>query len=163
MNADDLVSVVFPDQLACLENITGEREIPDHPLVEQTIRDCLEEAMDIDRLEALLRRLRAGEVRVVTKELTEPSPLAAETLNARPYAFLDDAPLEERRTQAVLSRRWLDPETASDLGALDSAAVDAVRDEAFPQAESADELHDALALSGFLSAAEIAEHPAAAK
>ena len=154
MNAEDLISVVFPDQLACFENIAGEREIPDHPLVNQTLRDCLDEAMDIDRLEELLTRLRSGQIQIVTRDLTEPSPLAQEILNARPYAFLDDAPLEERRTQAVLSRRWLDPESASDLGALDEAAIAAVREEAWPQAESADELHDALVLAGFLSQEE---------
>ena len=114
--AEDLVAVVFPDQLACLENIVGEREVPDHPLVEQTLRDCLEEAMDIEGLEKLLRRIEAGEVELVARDVVEPSPLAHEILKAQPYAFLDDAPLEERRTQAVSLRRWLDPETASDLG-----------------------------------------------
>jgi len=155
MNADDLISVVFPDQLACFENIQGEREIPDHPLVAQTIRDCLEEAMDIDRLEALLRDIHSGKIELIARDLTEPSPLAQEILNARPYAFLDDAPLEERRTQAVINRRWLDPETASDLGALDSDAIDLVRREAAPDPENADELHDALVLSGFLTDGEI--------
>ena len=155
MNADDLVSVVFPDQLACPENLAGDREVPDHPLVEQTLRDCLEEAMDVAQLEELLRRMRAGELTLLGRDVAEPSPLAQEILNARPYAFLDDAPLEERRTQAVLSRRWLDPETASDLGALDAAAIDAVRAEAWPQAQSADELHEALVLAGFLTDDEI--------
>ena len=156
MNADDLVSVVFPDQLACPENLAGDREVPDHPLVEQTLRDCLEEAMDLPQLENLLRRMRAGELTLLGRDVAEPSPLAQETLNARPYAFLDDAPLEERRTQAVLSRRWLDPDTASDLGALDAAAIDAVRAEVWPQAQSADELHEALVLAGFLTDDEIA-------
>ena len=155
MNADDLVSVVFPDQLACPENLAGDREVPDHPLVNQTLRDCLEEAMDIEHLEDLLRRMRAGELTLLGRDVAEPSPLAAETLNARPYAFLDDAPLEERRTQAVLSRRWLDPDTASDLGALDAGAIEAVRAEVWPQARSADELHEALALAGFLTDDEI--------
>ena len=109
MNAEDLLASVFPDQVACAENLPGEIEIPDHPLVRQTIRDCLEDAMDIDRFEAMLRGLESGAIRVVARDLTEPSPLALEALNARPYAYLDDAPLEERRTQAVMSRRWLDP------------------------------------------------------
>ena len=100
----------LPDQLACAENLVGEREIPDHPLVGQTIADCLNDAMDIAGLEALLRRLEAGAIRIVPRDLTEPSPLALEVLSARPYAYLDDAPLEERRTQAVMSRRWLAPE-----------------------------------------------------
>ena len=99
--------------------------------------------------------MRAGELTLLGRDVAEPSPLAQETLNARPYAFLDDAPLEERRTQAVLSRRWLDPETASDLGALDAGAIDAVRAEVWPQARSADELHEALVLAGFLTDDEI--------
>src|SRR6204780_4364883 len=103
MNAEDLLASVFPDQVACAENLPGEIEVPDHPLVRQTIRDCLEDAMDIDEFEALLRRLESGGIRVVAKDLTEPSPLALEALTARPYAYLDDAPLEERRTQAVMS------------------------------------------------------------
>ncbi|HSG38325.1 MAG TPA: helicase-related protein, partial [Thermoanaerobaculia bacterium] len=152
--AEDLVAVVFPDQLACLENIVGEREVPDHPLVEQTLRDCLEEAMDIQGLERLLRRMEGGQVEMVARDVVEPSPLAHEILKAQPYAFLDDAPLEERRTQAVALRRWLDPETASDLGALDPQAIVRVREEAWPDAETPDELHDALLTCGFLSVEE---------
>ncbi len=152
--AEDLIAVVFPDQLACLENIVGEREVPDHPLVEQTLRDCLEEAMDAPGLEALLARMERGEVELIAKDVTEPSPLAHEILTAQPYSFLDDAPLEERRTQAVALRRWLDPDTASDLGALDAAAIDRVREQAWPVAESPDELHDALLTLGFVTAAE---------
>jgi ATP-dependent Lhr-like helicase len=154
IDAEDLLAAVFPDQVACGENLTGEREIPDHPLVNQTIRDCLEEAMDIDGLEALLRSIEKGEKRLIARDLNEPSPLAQEILSARPYAFLDDAPLEERRTQAVLSRRWLDPETASDLGTLDQSAIDRVRQESWPQVESADELHDALCQLGYLQESE---------
>jgi len=152
--AEDLIAVVFPDQLACLENIVGEREVPDHPLVEQTLRDCLEEAMDVEGLERLLRRMEAGEVKLAAKDVVEPSPLAHEILKAQPYAFLDDAPLEERRTQAVSLRRWLDPETASDLGALDASAVVRVREEAWPDAETPDELHDALLTLGFVTVEE---------
>jgi ATP-dependent Lhr-like helicase len=91
----------FPDQIACAENLAGERQIPDHPLTNQTIADCLHEAMDIDGLERLLARLEAGDIRVVAADLTQPSPFSLEVLSARPYAFLDDAPLEERRTRAV--------------------------------------------------------------
>ena len=149
--AEDLVAVVFPDQLACLENIVGEREVPDHPLIEQTLRDCLEEAMDIEGLEELLRRMESGAVEMIARDVVEPSPLAHEILKAQPYAFLDDAPLEERRTQAVSLRRWLDPETASDLGALDADAIVRVRAEAWPDAETPDELHDALLTFGFLT------------
>ena len=144
MNAEDLLASVFPDQVACAENLPGEIEVPDHPLVSQTVRDCLEEAMDIDAFEGLLRGLESGAVQVIARDLTEPSPLALEALNARPYAYLDDAPLEERRTQAVMSRRWLDPSDAADIGKLDPEAIARVREEAWPDAGSADELHDAL-------------------
>ncbi|MGH8354673.1 MAG: DEAD/DEAH box helicase, partial [Pseudomonas sp.] len=144
MKSEDLLASVFPDQVACQENIVGEREIPDHPLVAQTLDDCLHEAMDCDGWLALLKRMERGEVRLVARDLPAPSPLAAEILNARPYAFLDDAPLEERRTQAVLSRRWSDPQATDDLGALDAEAIAAVREEAWPQASNADEMHEAL-------------------
>lgn len=155
MLAEDLLATIFPDQVACFENIVGDREIPDHPLVEQTIADCLHEAMDIEGLERLLGALERGDVRVVARDLTEPSPLAAEILSARPYAFLDDAPLEERRTQAVLARRFLDADSAAGLGKLDTEAIARVREEAWPEARSADELHDALMSLGFLTAAEV--------
>ena len=148
MAAEDLIGTVFPDQLACAENLVGEREVPDHPLVNQTIADCLNEAMDIDGLERLLAGLESGSIRVVARDLTEPSPLAQEVLTARPYAYLDDAPLEERRTQAVMSRRWLDPETASELGQLDADAIARVREEAWPDPANADELHDGAGLAG---------------
>jgi ATP-dependent Lhr-like helicase len=159
MEAEDLVAAVFPDQLACVENLAGEREIPDHPLVRQSIADCLTEAMDVAGLERLLARIESGAVRVLACDLTEPSPLAAEVLSARPYAYLDDAPLEERRTQAVMSRRWLAPEDAADLGRLDAAAITRVRAEAWPDAANADELADALAWLGFLTETEAAAVP----
>ena len=154
MAAEDLIAAIFPDQVACAENLVGEREIPDHPLIRQTIADCLGEAMDIAGLERLLARLEAGEIRVVTRDLTEPSPLALEVLSARPYAYLDDAPLEERRTQAVMSRRWLAPEEARDIGRLDPEAIARVRAEAWPDPANPDELHDALAWLGFLGVEE---------
>jgi ATP-dependent Lhr-like helicase len=154
MAAEDLLALVFPDQVACAENLTGPIEIPEHPLVTQTIRDCLEEAMDIRGLESLLRSIERGERRLISREMTEPSPLAQEILTAKPYAFLDDAPAEERRTLAVMNRRFLDAETAADLGRLDVAAIERVRKEAWPQAESADELHDALMQLGFMTSAE---------
>jgi ATP-dependent Lhr-like helicase len=155
MDADDLLCAVFPDQVACAENLQGGKiEIPDHPLVRQTVKDCLEEAMDIEGLENLLASIERGEKTLIAKDVIEASPLAQEILNARPYAFLDDAPLEERRTRAVFQRRWLDPETASDLGALDQAAIDRVRAEVWPDVDNADELHDALVELGFLTAEE---------
>ena len=159
MKSDDLLATVFPDQVACLENIVGEREIPDHPLVRQTLDDCLHEAMDSEGWLALLRRMEGGEVELLARDLPAPSPLAMEILGARPYAFLDDAPLEERRTQAVLARRWSDPESADDLGALDPEAIAAVRKEAWPEARSADELHEALTALGCIAEAETAAQP----
>lgn len=151
MKSEDLLAQVFPDQVACLENIVGDRQVPDHPLVEQTLHDCLHEAMDIDALVALLHRLENGSASIVARDLTAPSPLAAEILGARPYAFLDDAPLEERRTQAVTSRRWQSAESADDLGRLDAGAIDAVREEAWPEARDGDELHAALMGVGFFT------------
>ena len=159
MAAEDLVAAIFPDQLACQENIAGDREIPDHPLVNQTIYDCLHEAMDIEGFEKLLRALESGEVEIETRDLIEPSPLSLEILTARPYAFLDDAPLEERRTQAVVTRRWLDPESAADIGKLDPEAIARVREEAWPEAETADELHDALSWLGLITQAEADVQP----
>ncbi len=159
MAAEDLLTAVFPDQVACAENLPGEIEIPDHPLVRQAIRDCLEEAMDIEGLERLLRGLEAGSIQVIARDLTEPSPLALEVLSARPYAYLDDAPLEERRTQAVMSRRWMDPQSAADIGKLDPQAIARVREEAWPDATSVDELHDALLWLTYLTAAEAAAGP----
>src|SRR5438876_2292296 len=123
MESENLLAAVFPDQLACLENIAGDREVPDHPLVQQTIEDCLTEAMDIDGLVALLKQIESGEIECIARDLPEPSPLAHEILNARPYAFLDDAPLEERRTQAVYRRRASESSADNGLGILDVAAI----------------------------------------
>jgi ATP-dependent Lhr-like helicase len=155
MESENLLAAVFPDQLACLENIVGDREVPDHPLVKQTVEDCLTEAMDIDGLEKLLRQIENREVDCVARDLPEPSPLAHEILNARPYAFLDNAPLEERRTQAVYTRRASDPAGGDGLGILDAAAIERVVEEAWPQARSADELHEALLLLGVMTEDEI--------
>jgi ATP-dependent Lhr-like helicase len=155
MDAEDLLSTVFPDQLACAENRAGgDREIPDHPLVKQTLEDCLSSAMDVDGLEEVLRRIERGAIEVVCRDLTSPSPLAQEILGAKPYAFLDDAPAEERRTLAVQARRYMTPEQAAELGQLDPDAIARVREEAWPQPLTADELHDSLVLLGFVTAAE---------
>lgn len=155
MDAEDLLTAIFPDQVACAENLTGgEREIPTHPLVDQTVKDCLEEAMDIDGLERLLTSIERNEKNLFARDVIEASPLSQEILNARPYAYLDDAPLEERRTRAVFQRRWLDPETAADMGKLDQAAIDRVREEVWPEPRNADELHDALVELGFVTEAE---------
>lgn len=155
MDAEDLLTAIFPDQVACFENLpAGEREIPSHPLVDQTVKDCLEEAMDIEGLERLLASIERNEKNLFACDVIEASPLSQEILNARPYAYLDDAPLEERRTRAVFQRRWLDPETASDMGKLDQAAIDRVREEVWPEPRNGDELHDALVELGFVTAQE---------
>ena len=159
MRSEDLLATVFPDQVACAENLVGEREIPDHPLVAQTLHDCLHEAMDLDGLVAVLRGLESGELGIHARDLSGPSPFAAEVLGARPYAYLDDAPLEERRTQAVMSRRWSEPGEAAQLARLDPAAIQSVRSEAWPEARSADELHEALCGLAYLRAAEVREGP----
>ena len=158
MDAEDLLTAIFPDQVACFENLpAGAREIPQHPLVDQTVKDCLEEAMDVGALEKLLSAIERNEKNLFARDVIEASPLAQEILNARPYAYLDDAPLEERRTRAVFQRRWLDPQTASDMGKLDQGAIDRVRDEAWPRVENPDELHDALVELGFVTVEEGAE------
>lgn len=155
MAAEDFVAQVFPDQLACLENISGPREVPQHPLVQQTISDCLTEAMDIDELEEIVRAIERNEMELVARDLREPSPFAQEIINARPYAFLDDAPFEERRTLAIRNRSWIDPAETEDFSALDITAIERVQDEAWPWIRSADELHDALMLLGFMTAEEM--------
>jgi ATP-dependent Lhr-like helicase len=144
MEADDLMAAVFPALAGCQENAAaGPVEIPDHPMVRQTMHDCLHEATDVDGLVGLLEAIEAGRVRPHFVDSSEPSPLSHEILNGRPYTFLDDAPLEERRTRAVALRRGL-PESARELGHLDPAAIARVRDEARPEPRDAEELHDAL-------------------
>ena len=144
MEADDFMAAVFPALAACQENTPGGPVvIPDHVLVRQTLLDCLHEAMDVDGLVALLERMEAGSVRVHFVESTEPSVLSHEILNGKPYTFLDDAPLEERRTRAVQLRRGL-PLHAEALGRLDDGALDRVRDEATPDVRGPEELHDLL-------------------
>ena len=147
MKAEDLLAAVFPDAIACQENLTGERaarQIPDHPLVKETLRDCLTEAMDLEGLTAVLQRIESGQIRCIAVDSPAPSPFSHEILNANPYAFLDDAPLEERRARAVEMRRTLPPELLGQVGALDPAAIEEVEREAWPVVREADELHDAL-------------------
>jgi len=154
-DAEDLVALVFPDQLACFENIQGEREVPDHPLVNQVLWDCLHELMDIDGLNKILDGIADQSIAVLTRDLAAPSPMAWEIINARPYAFLDDTPAEERRTMAVQQRRGMSTQEASELGRLNPEAIAKVRAEAWPLVRDADELHDALMLLGFIAEHEI--------
>lgn len=150
MQCEDLITSVFPDQLACLENIVGDRTIPDHPLVQQTIDDCLTEAMDIDRLISVLEKIESGTIRVEVRDLREPSPLAAEIVHARAYNFLDDAPLEERRTRAVRSRRWLDISEAGNLSVIAQEALISAAQEAWPRMTHEEGVHDALLTLGYI-------------
>ena len=143
MRSDDLLASVFPDQAACQENLTGDIRIPDHPLVNETIRDCLHEAMDLNGLRAVLAGIERGEIRTRAVDTAEPSPFCHEILNANPYAFLDDAPLEERRARAVQLRRTQGTDVG-EVGALDATAIATVAEESWPVVRDADELHDAL-------------------
>ena len=143
MRSDDLLAAVFPDQVACQENLTGDIRIPDHPLVDETIRDCLHEAMDVDGLQAVIAGIEQGTIATRAVDTAEPSPLGHEILNANPYAFLDDAPLEERRARAVQLRRTLGDD-GGEIGALDPEAIAEVAAESWPVVRDAEELHDAL-------------------
>jgi ATP-dependent helicase Lhr and Lhr-like helicase len=156
MRADDLLAASFPAVMACPETLpAGNVEVPlDHPIVRQTLEDCLNEAMDVDGFLAVLRGLRDGSIRRRAVDSPEPSVFAHGILAAQPYAFLDDAPLEERRTQAVFARRTSSAASADDLGALDPDAIRRVRDEAWPTPESAEEVHEALSWMGFVTAQE---------
>ena len=147
MRSDDLLAAVFPDQVACQENLTGDIRIPDHPLVDETIRDCLHEAMDLDGLRAAIAGIEQGTIATRAVDTAEPSPLGHEILNANPYAFLDDAPLEERRARAVQLRRTLGDD-GGEIGALDAAAIAEVAAESWPVVRDPEELHDALLTLG---------------
>ncbi len=156
MRADDLLAASFPAAVACGETLPpGDIEVPmDHPLVRQTVFDCLNEAMDIEGFLAVLRGLRDGSIERVAIDSPAPSVFAHGILAAQPYTFLDDAPLEERRTQAVLSRRTLDVKSADELGALDPEAIRRVREEAWPAPTSAEEVHEALLWMGYATVEE---------
>jgi len=156
MRAGDLLAQAFPAAAACPETLPG-GDIPipmDHPLVRQTIEDCLTEATDVAGLIEVLKGLRDGSIERVAVDTAEPSAFARGILNSELYTFLDDAPLEERRTQAVLSRRGLDARLLDHIGALDPAAVDRVRHEVWPQPETVEDVHDALLWMGFAMDAE---------
>jgi ATP-dependent helicase Lhr and Lhr-like helicase len=144
MRSDDLLASVFPDVAACQENIEGDIKIPDHPLVAEVMKDVLTEAMDIEGLRDVLRGIEDGRIRCVAVDTPVPSQFSHEILNANPYAYLDDAPLEERRARAVEMRRVLPAAVLEEVGALDPAAIAQVQAEAWPDVRDADELHDAL-------------------
>jgi ATP-dependent Lhr-like helicase len=157
MKSDDLLAAVFPMASACLENVVGDIELPDHPLVRQTVYDCLHEAMDVDHWLELIGDIEAGRVELVARDTREPSPFSHAILNANPYAFLDDAPLEERRARAVATRRTLSAEDAQDLAWLDPEAIARVQADAWPLVRDADELHDVLLSAGAIPQEEASE------
>src|SRR5208283_1197706 len=144
IRSDDLLASVFPDVAACFENIEGDITIPDHPLIQEVMKDVLTEAMDIDGLRSVLTGIRDGSIRCIAVDTPVPSQFSHEILNANPYAFLDDAPLEERRARAVQMRRVLPEAVLNEVGRLDQSAIALVREEARPDVRDADELHDAL-------------------
>jgi ATP-dependent Lhr-like helicase len=144
LQSDDVLASVFPDVAACQENIEGDIQIPNHPLIREVMKDVLTEAMDVDGLLALLERIDRGEIRCVAVDTPVPSVFSHEILNANPYAYLDDAPLEERRARAVEMRRTLPETVLSEVGRLDPAAIAEVCEDAWPEVRDADDLHDAL-------------------
>lgn len=144
MLGDDLLASIFPESLACPENLEGEIEIPTHPLIREVMKDVLTEAMDIDGLRRILGEIANGDIKCVAVDTPIPSQFSHEILNANPYAYLDDAPLEERRARAVEMRRMLPETVLSEVGRLDPAAIAEVRADAWPDVRDAEELHDAL-------------------
>ncbi|MGC2210871.1 MAG: hypothetical protein WA532_12250, partial [Candidatus Korobacteraceae bacterium] len=144
MRSDDLLAAVFPDVAACFENIQGDIQIPDHPLVEEVMKDVMHEAMDIDGLRRVLQSIRDGSIQTIAVDTPVPSQFAHEILNANPYAFLDDAPLEERRARAVQLRRTLPASVLEEAGQLDPAAIAQVVEESRPDLRDPDDLHDLL-------------------
>jgi ATP-dependent Lhr-like helicase len=144
MRADDLLASVFPDAAACPENLEAQPRVPDHPLVREVMKDALTEAMDTEGLKRVLRKILDGDIRCIAVDTPIPSEFSHEILNANPFAYLDDAPLEERRARAVQMRRTLPETVVSEVGKLDAGAIAEVREEAWPDVRDADELHDAL-------------------
>ncbi len=155
-DAEDLMAVVFPDQIACAENLAGKREIPEHPLVAQTLRDCLFGVMDLPGLQGVLDGIESGAIRIITAELTAPSVLSQEIINARPYAFLDDGDAENRRTMAIGRSDTASLDDARALRELAPEAIARLREEAWPQPRNSDEVHDALLIHGYFSLTESA-------
>ena len=162
MRSDDILAAIFPAQVACQDNALAGEDIepPDHPLVFETVRDCLTEALDVEGLKGVLAAIEAGRIQVYARDTPQPSVFSHQILNAMPYAFLDDAPLEERRSRAVVLRRAL-PEDSRDLGALDPEAVRTAAQDAWPLVRDAEELHDALLTLGVLPQADVGRGPVA--
>jgi len=144
MRADDLLAAVFPDAAACQDNIEGDIRIPDHPLIREVMKDVLTEALDLEGLKRVLRGIGDGTIRCLAVDTPAPSQFSHEILNANPYAYLDDAPIEERRARAVSLRRMMPETVLTEIGRLDPAAIAQVREEAWPDVRDADELNEVL-------------------
>ncbi|ADO74765.1 DEAD/DEAH box helicase [Stigmatella aurantiaca] len=154
--SEDLLAAVFPAQVGCQDNHGGgDIELPDHPLVKQTMDDCLREAMDIEGLREVLRRMKDGRIRLEARDVPEPSVFAHQMIHSMPYTFLDDAPAEERRVRNVALRRAMPAEDAASFGSLDADAIAQVVEDAAPPMRDSDELHDALLQLVLLRAAEV--------
>jgi ATP-dependent Lhr-like helicase len=144
LRADDLLASVFPDAAACQENIEGDIQVPDHPLTREVMKDVMHEAMDLDGLKEVLTAIGDGRIRCLAVDTPVPSQFSHELLNANPFAYLDDAPLEERRARAVQLRRVLPESVLTEVGKLDPAAIEEVQRDAWPDVRDADDLHDAV-------------------
>ena len=142
--SEDLLTAVFPRLTGCQENVVGDIELPDNPLVQQTMDDCLHEAHDMEALKEVLAAVERGEIEFIARDTREPSPFSYELLNANQYAFLDGGEAAERRARAVTTRRSLSVDDVRDLGRLDAAAIAQVIADAQPLVRNADELHDTL-------------------
>lgn len=145
MLSDDLLAAVFPDAAACQDNLGGrDIELPDHPLINETMKDALTEALDLEGLKQVLQQIKEGDIKCLAVDTPTPSAFSHEILNANPYAFLDDAPLEERRARAVEMRQILPNAVLQEIGKLDPDAIREVQNQAWPDLRNADELHDFL-------------------
>lgn len=156
MRSDDLLAAVFPAQVACQDNAPpGDIEVPDHPIVFETLRDCLTEAMDVEGFDDVLTAIENGDIEVFAKDTVQPSAFSHQILNAMPYAFLDDdGEIQERRSRAVALRRAL-PEDQRDLASLDPEAIENASRDAWPLVRDSDELHDALLTLGVVPEQDI--------
>lgn len=145
MLSDDLLAAVFPDAAACQDNLGGrDIELPNHPLTNETIKDALTETLDVDGLIELIQAIQNNEIKCLAVDTPVPSVFSHEILNANPYAYLDDAPLEERRARAVEMRRTLPDSVLNEIGKLDPQAIMEVQQQAWPDIRNEDELHDFL-------------------
>jgi ATP-dependent helicase Lhr and Lhr-like helicase len=142
--SEDLLASVFPQAAACFENIEGDIQIPDHPLVKEVMQDVLQEAMDLEGLLGVLGGIRNGDIRCLAVDTPVPSLFAHELINANPYAFLDEAGLEERRARAVSLNRRIPASVLERPGKLDPEAIALVRAECWPDIRDHHELHDLL-------------------